>query len=117
MKKKEEKKFKGPYWIREPLPDEDRVKYLSKEIIIERLKNGERIRFSPDCWRRVAPTITFEKDSRLKAIRRNTFEAMKRKDIIKCDNPKMFRLLDENELYSYNTKSAGKETKTNNQWK
>ena len=102
MKKEERGYF--PYWMRESLPDSDRVKYLDKEIILKRLKNGEMIRFAPDYWRKVAPMITFEKDTRLMAIRRNTFESMKRKNIIKCNNPPKFLKLDEREFYSLTPK-------------
>jgi hypothetical protein len=80
----ENQKFKGPYWMRPPLPDSDRVKYLSNEIILERLKNGEKILFAPDGWMKSAPRINFQKDGRLVAIRRCTFESLRNKNIIVC---------------------------------
>ena len=82
----EEKQFKGPYWMREPIPDEYRVKYIDREDILKRLNNGEKILFRPDAWMKVAPVIYFEKDSRLKAIRRNTFNSLRNKGIIKLES-------------------------------
>lgn len=71
--------------MREPLPDEDRVKYVDIETILKRLNDGEKIVFRADAWMKVAPVIYFEKDSRLKVIRRNTFESLKNKGIIKLE--------------------------------
>ena len=78
-----EKKGHFPYWMKEPIPDEYRVKYVPKDIILQRLKDGEKIRFKNNLWARVAPRIHFEKDDRLKSIRRNTFESLKTKKTIK----------------------------------
>ena len=99
----EEKKGYFPYWMREPLPDSDRVKYVDKDIILERLKSGEKIRFSPDRWLKVAPNIYFEKDTRLKSIRRNTFEVMKKKEIIIQENQTKWS--GEIEIYVLNPKT------------
>ena len=84
------KKGYFPYWMKEPLPQEDRVKFLDRKTVLERLRNGEKIRFNPDPWMKVAPKIYFEKDNRLLAIRRNTFESLKSSELIKWNNPTKF---------------------------
>ncbi len=90
--KTEPKVFKGPDWMREPLPEGDRVKYVPRNEVLKRLGEGEKIRFWPDSWGKVPPRIHFEKDDRLLSIRRITFEAIKKIGLIEPDQPSSYKL-------------------------
>ncbi len=78
------KKGYFPYWMREPIPEEYRLKWVSKEDVIKRLKNDERIIVNVDCWMKRADWIYFEKDNyQTLRIRKVTFNSLEKAGTIK----------------------------------
>lgn len=83
MKTKEMKKGYFPHWMKEPIPEEDKLRWISKEKVINRLRNGERIIFSEDGWMKRADWIYFENDNYQKLrVRKITFNCLLKKEII-----------------------------------
>lgn len=65
------------WFPREPIPEKYRVKYLKRDEVIKRLKNGERIH---EFWsfRFTNHSVRFENDRHTKTVHHRTFESLKK---------------------------------------
>ena len=100
------KKGYFPYWMREPIPEEYRLKWVSKGDTIARLKNGEKIVVSIDSWMKRTDWIYFDKDNyQSLRIRKVTFNSLEKNGIIKIDieSKNRFSAYSRNAVYILNS--------------